>query len=270
MKKWLRRIGMVVVLIILVPTAVVFWTDLDEQFPNGRVRNEELPIIKPGWEGNLTDQHGRFINEEFPFLPKTRELITWQLSGNKFREEKQLDTARLDVRDPSDFLAGDQDGILWLGHASFLIRLNGLSILTDPIFDTPQFLRRYVEVPSQLEQIRKVDHVLVSHDHRDHADETSLRKIALKFPNVTFIAGLKMDDILNEWKAPSAPIMTAGWFQQYATSDSVKIYFVPVRHWSRRGLFDTNKRLWGGFVIESGATAIYLAVTVVMVGIIGR
>ena len=248
---------MVILLIILVLMAVVLWSDWDEQIPNGRVRNEDLSIIKVGWEGNLTDQRGRFVNEEFPFLPKSRELITWQLSSNKFREEKKLDTARLEVHDPSDFLAGDRDGILWLGHASFFIRLDGVSILTDPIFDTPRFLRRYVDVPSQLEQIRKVDYVLVSHDHRDHADEASLRKIAVRFPNATFVAGLRMDDILSEWKTASSPIMTAGWFQRYDTGESVKIYFVPVRHWSRRGLFDTNKRLWGSFVIQSDTTTIY-------------
>ena len=171
MKKWLGRIGMVLLLIVFALIALVLWSDWDEQVPNGRVKSDALSIIKPGWEGNLIDQRGRFINEEFPFLPKTRELLTWQVSGNKFKEEKQNDTTRLEVRDPFAFLASEQDGILWLGHASFFIRLNGVSILTDPIFDNPRFLRRYVDVPSQLDKIRKVDHVLVSHDHRDHADE---------------------------------------------------------------------------------------------------
>ncbi|HTH38555.1 MAG TPA: MBL fold metallo-hydrolase, partial [Pyrinomonadaceae bacterium] len=60
-----------------------------------------------------------------------------------------------------------------------------------------------------------------------------------------------------EWKTPSNPIKTAGWFQQYDTGGPVKIYFVPVRHWSRRGLFDTNERLWGSFVIQCDAATIY-------------
>lgn len=248
---------MVFLIVILILAAAAFWSDLDGQIPGGRVKNDGLPVIKPGWEGNLIDQHGRFINEEFPFLPKTRQLIAWQLSINKFRDEKRNDTARVVVRDPSAFLAGDQDGVLWLGHASFFIRLNGVSILTDPIFDTPRLFRRWVEVPSQLEQIRAVDYVLLSHDHRDHADESSLRKIAARFPNAVFIGGLKMDDIFNEWKTASNPVKTAGWFQKYDTDGPVKFYFVPTRHWSRRGLFDTNRRLWGSYVIESEAATIY-------------
>lgn len=257
MKKWLGRIGMVVLLLLLVLVAAAFWSDRDQQTPSGRVKNDALPVMKPGWEGNLIDQHGRFINEEFPFLPKTRDLIAWQLSGNEFKDEKRNDGTRVEVRDPSAFLASDQDGILWLGHASFYIRLNGVSILTDPIFDTPTFVRRYVEVPSQLEHIRKVDYVLLSHDHRDHTDESSLRNIAAKFPKAVFIGGLRMDDIFNEWKTPSNPVKTAGWFQRYDTDGPVKFYFVPVRHWSRRGLFDTNERLWGAYVIEGESTTIY-------------
>ena len=257
MKRWLGRIGMILLLLILVLIGAAFWSDVDEQVPKGRVTNAELPIIKPGWDGNLIDQRGRFISEEFPFLPKTRDLLAWQLSGNKFKEEKQNDTFRLEVLDPSAFLAGETDGILWLGHASFFIRLNGISILTDPVFDTPRFLRRYVNVTSQLDKIRRVDYILLSHDHRDHADEASLRKIAERFPQATFVGGLRMDDIFAEWKTPANPVKTAGWFQQYDISGPVKFYFVPVRHWSRRGLFDTNQRLWGSFVIQSDTATIY-------------
>jgi L-ascorbate metabolism protein UlaG (beta-lactamase superfamily) len=51
--------------------------------------------------------------------------------------------------------------------------------------------------------------------------------------------------------------VTAGWFEQFAAGGGVRFYFVPVRHWSRRGLFDTNRRLWGGFVIQHGDRTIY-------------
>ncbi len=257
MKRWLWRAGMLILFIAVFVVALVLWSDWDEQVISGRIKNDDLAVIKAGWEGNAVDQRGRFMNDEFPFLPKTRDLLAWQLGRNKFRDEKRGDTNRLAVRDPAAFLASEDDGILWLGHASFFIRLNGVSILTDPIFDTPSFVRRWVEVPSQLDQIRRVDHVLLSHDHRDHTDEASLKKIAAKFPNATFIGGLRMDDILNEWKTPENPVKTAGWFQKVETGGPVNFYYVPVRHWSRRGLFDTNKRLWGGFVIESNSTTIY-------------
>lgn len=257
MKKWFVRLAVIVLLLLTVILAAAFWSDSDVQKPSGHIKKDELSAIKNGWPGNPIDQRGRFINDEFPFLPKSMELLKWQLSSNRFKEEKQNDQFRVEVRDPSAFLSGDADGILWLGHASFFIRLDGVSILTDPIFDTPTFVRRFVEVQSQLEQIKKVDYALLSHDHRDHTDEPSLRKIAAKFPNAVFIGGLKMEDILNEWKTPTNAVKTAGWFQKLDTDGPVSFYFVPVRHWSRRGLFDTNKRLWGGYVIKGSKSTIY-------------
>ncbi|MBC7900150.1 MAG: Zn-dependent hydrolase, partial [Saprospiraceae bacterium] len=64
--------------------------------------------------------------------------------------------------------------------------------------------------------------------------------------------------ILNDWKTETNGVRTAGWFQQFdLPNQNVKVFFVPVRHWSRRGLFDMNKRLWGGYVIQSDTATIY-------------
>lgn len=258
MLKVLLKIGGVLLILFVVLIGAAFWSDSDEAILTTYVRNEQKPTLKPGWKGNPVDQRGRFMNDEFPYLPRTASLLKWQTSANRFKAEKEADTYRPDVVDPSAFLAGDQDGILWLGHASFFVRLAGKGILIDPVFGTPPFVTRYTEVPSPLDKIQRVDYVLNTHDHRDHTDETTLRQIAAKFPNAKFIAGLNSEDILREWSKASNTIATTGWFQEFELNDpDIRVYFVPVRHWSRRGLFDTNQRLWGGFVIESGTTKIY-------------
>jgi len=105
----------------------------------------------------------------------------------------------------------------------------------------------------------------VSHDHRDHLDEDSIKALAAKFPNATIVAGLRSEEILHEW-APSNPVSTIGWFQQIADLQGLKITFVPLRHWSRRGLFDTNWRLWGGFVIEGAMDLISATAHIVTSG----
>ncbi len=89
------------------------------------------------------------------------------------------------------------------------------------------------------------------------SDGASLREIAQKFPDAEFLGGLGMEDILGEWKTASNEVQTAGWFQEFQTSEDVKIAYVPVRHWCRRGLTDFNKRLWGGFVISGAGKKIY-------------
>lgn len=257
-KKWLFRVALVVTAILLAVVVAMINNAYDTQVPAGKLRNNDLTTIKTDWPGNAIDQKDRYINDEFPFLPRTYSIVKWQLSANQFEAEKRSDTYKINVRDPRPFLESDEDGILWLGHASFYIRLNGIGILTDPIFGTPGFFDRFVDVPSQLEHIRKVDYVLLSHDHRDHMDESSLQAIAQKFPDAAFLGGLRSEDVFNEWKTPSNQVLTAGWFQKFAvSSNDLKIYFHPVRHWSQRFLMDVNWRLWGAYVIETNKATIY-------------
>lgn len=258
MKRWVVRVVMVVLLVIVVLIGAAFWSDSDTTSATRFVSHENAKTIRPDWQGAPVDTRGRFVNDEFPFLPKLSELLKWQTASNEFAAEKEADDFRLNVLDPTNFLAGDDDGILWLGHASFYIRLSGKAILIDPVFGTPPFISRYSEVPSPLEKIRSLHYVLLTHDHRDHTDESTIKAIAQKFPEAKFLAGLGTEDLLRDWTTTTNPMATTGWFQEFVLNDAdLKVYFVPVRHWSRRGLFDTNQRLWGGYVIESGETTIY-------------
>jgi L-ascorbate metabolism protein UlaG (beta-lactamase superfamily) len=101
---------------------------------------------------------------------------------------------------------------------------------------------------------------LLSHDHRDHADEDSIRAIAEKFPQARFYGGLRMEELLKDWITPTNEVQTAGWFQQFdLPDDALKITFLPVRHWCKRGIFDTNHILWGGYVIEGAGKTIYFS-----------
>lgn len=242
----------------IIAAAFIFWSDRKIAVIVKYTKNERLPTIKTDWRGTPVDERGRFVNHEFPFMQKTSDLLRWQLSANPQKAEKEADKTRLAVLDPTEFLQSDADGILWLGHAGFFVRLNGKTILMDAIFGKPPFVKTFVDVPSPIDRIKAVDYVLISHDHRDHCDEESTKQIAKKFPEAEFLAGLESEDLINEWKTPTNKLQTAGWFQQFALPDDrVKIYFVPTRHWSRRGLFDTNKRLWGAFVIQSADKTIY-------------
>lgn len=258
MKKWLRRIGFVFAVVVGALFVLAAWSQTDSTMLKGYKSNEALRTIKPDWPGTPVDQKDRFMNHEFPYLPKMTDLLKWKLSGNGFSDAKKNDSQRLEVRDPHPFLASDKDGILWLGHASFYIRVNGVGILTDPVFDDPAFLTRFVPVASPLADLNRVDYVLLSHDHRDHMDESTLRSVASKFPNAKFLAGLRSDDVLREWTTPTNRIDTAGWFQEFGLNDDrLRIYLLPLRHWSRRGLFDMNFRLWGGYLIQTPSKTIY-------------
>jgi len=258
--RYIKIAALILLFIIGVSIAVILWSERDEAVIKEYVKNESLPTIKADWRGTPVDEKGRFVNHEFPFLPKVSDMLKWQFGARPQKQEKQADTERLEIKDPTEFLNSEADGILWFGHASFLIRLNGVNILLDPVFGEPSFVSRLVTPPSPLKKLRQVDYILVSHDHRDHCDEATIEQLTKKFPDAKILVGLRMDELLNDWKSESVEMQTAGWYQQFALpTDNLKISFLPVRHWSRRGLFDTNARLWGGFVIEGAGKTIYFS-----------
>ena len=86
MTKWLKRIGIIIGLLPLVVVAAAFWSDSDTTSAVRFVSKADAPTIRAGWKGTPVDRHGRFVNDEFPFLPKTRDLLRWQLSSNPFEE----------------------------------------------------------------------------------------------------------------------------------------------------------------------------------------
>src|SRR6476620_7242535 len=138
MKKWLKRFAVALVAVVLLAIPLWIYGDSENRVVIKRFEaNAKLATVKPDWPGTPVDEDDRFVNYEYPYLPRMTDLMRWQLSRNPFREQKLNDTDRLEVRDPAEFLASDRDGILWLGHASFYIRLDGVCFLIDPIFGKP-------------------------------------------------------------------------------------------------------------------------------------
>ena len=208
------------------------------------------------WKGTPVDHRGRFVNHEHPFINSFWELLKWQLMRNPQKEEKLKDTWRLDVLKDGSFLTDKTDYIVWLGHASFFIRLAGRSLLIDPVlFDLPLFKRRS-ELPVSPDHFKDLDYILVSHDHRDHCDARSLKLLASKNHQATFLTGLRLDALLKTFTTRQE-IQAAGWYQNYKTTEDLQICYVPSRHWGRRYWSDTNCNLWGGFVIQGGGKTIY-------------
>lgn len=219
------------------------------------------PLLKtvnhdPEWKGNPLDNRGRFVNIHEPYEPSFLDLLRWQLSANPYKEEKENDPRRLTVLKNNDIFDRSEDKIVWLGHASFLITVGGKNILTDPVFLPNRFLERFSDLPFDLDSIRDIDYVLLSHNHRDHTDKASLEFLYEKMPEMQILTGLNMRPLLQRWM-DDVEIQEAGWYQKYNLDEDFEVVFVPARHWTRRGLADENKRLWGGFYISYNGSNIY-------------
>src|SRR5437016_4267664 len=146
--------------------------------------------------------------------------------------------------------AGEPGRITWLGHASWLVQLDGTSLLIDPVFGEriSYVIRRNGPAPLRPAQLPRIDRTLVSHNHYDHYDRPSV--LAAGAPLLTGV-GLG--------KGLPLPVRGLGWWETERIGESVRVSFVPSQHWSRRGLFDVNQTLWGGFVIEGSRSRIYHA-----------
>lgn len=225
------------------------------------INNPKLQTIlsENQWQGTGIDKDGKFSNLEHPFNPTFS--MAWQMmtEGNPQREIKNQDTFNLPVVNDSSFLENSENVIVWLGHATFFIRLNGISIITDPVFNNASLTKRKSPLPFDVNLLKDIDYILISHDHRDHLDKKSLQLIVRNNPQAEILSGLKMDEWFNKM-LDSPKMQLAGWYQQYNTDTSkIKIYFLPARHWSSRNLFDTNKHLWGSFVIQTDDKKIYFS-----------
>ena len=147
--------------------------------------------------------------------------------------------------------------ITWIGHASFLIQVMGINILTDPVFgNISLFFPRFTRPGMNHSQLPKIDYVLISHNHHDHMDAKSLFALKKSNPEMHVLV----------------PALNKSWFDYYGfkqTSEfewfekhehqEVIFTFLPANHWSQRGLFDKNATLWGSWMISNNNEHIYFA-----------
>jgi L-ascorbate metabolism protein UlaG (beta-lactamase superfamily) len=223
---------------------------------SSRKHNPDLKTVLPSWEGTPVDQKGRFMNYEFPFLAGFGSVFKWMMQSNPQKAFKNEDPWRMPVLKDDAFLNSKEDTIVPLGHATFFIRLGGKQILIDPVFGKIPATKRHSEFPVDPLKLTNLDYILVSHAHYDHCDKNSLKLLQQLNPQARFLTGLGMGNILKRWTKDNI-IEEAGWFQQYNTDSAVDIIFVTSRHWSNRTPADTNKSLWGGFVLKTKDKTVY-------------
>ncbi|MBI5598213.1 MAG: MBL fold metallo-hydrolase [Deltaproteobacteria bacterium] len=215
---------------------------------------------------------GRFFN---PWCPDCRrstiEFLKWRFSKNPYREEKKneagFDAVRPDfssldndtgragqLAGPAGPPAGHAGYAVWLGHATVFIKAGGKAIITDPVlWDISFFLKRKTPFPVEPERLPHIDYVLISHGHYDHLDTKSVRFLKERFDPV-FITAPGYESYFKSIGVSKH--IALDWWEEYADGD-LRIRALPVQHWSKRGLFDTDTMLWASFLIGHGSKKYY-------------
>ncbi len=202
-------------------------------------------------------KNGQFINHE-PFYIKTdchsiTEMLKEAMRGNPhLQPKKNIKVVKFDVNQINQNL-GNKARVIWLGHSSFLIEIEGKTILIDPIFSdfaAPIGLlgrKRYNdEMSFNVEDLKTIDAVIISHDHYDHLDYPTISKIKDKVQNV--IVPLGVGNHFKEWGIDPKIIQELDWWEETQLG-SLKIVLTPSRHSSGRGLSDQSATLWGSWCL---------------------
>ncbi|MBM7061429.1 MBL fold metallo-hydrolase [Pseudomonas sp. UL073] len=226
--------------------------------------------LRPLWLLNLLSLLGRhdqpyagaasdhFDGQRFRNLAPTphkglRELLKWQLNRPKSKPWVAPPAA---PRSPlAERVGGAELQVTYINHATVLLQLHGLNILTDPLWSqraSPFSFagpKRHHAPGLSLDQLPPIDLVLVSHNHYDHLDLWSLRELARRFPAARAVTGLGNGPLIEACGFDT--VIELDWWQSLPLADGLRLHGVPVQHWSARSRRDTNQTLWLGFVLDS-------------------
>jgi N-acyl-phosphatidylethanolamine-hydrolysing phospholipase D len=222
------------------PTAVA-----SHHAPGGGFRN---PAGSPTWQPETFD-FVRFIVRRF-----TAEAAPERILPENFVVPHGEAVAHL--------AAASNPSLTWIGHDTFLIRVGGLKILTDPFFSEraspvgfagPQ---RMVPPGVEIDDLPPLDAIVISHNHYDHFDVQSLAKIAKRSPQARVLVPLGLGDYVR--RAGLDNVREMDWYDTDVIG-GVEFMATPAIHRSNRGLFDINQMLWAGWAIKAPDLKIWFA-----------
>ena len=213
------------------------------------------------WQ-NPEKRRGRFVNPHVQNLKRTIwDAILWRFG---FYDEPEPRVPPPDsFAYPAEAPPFDRSrpSAVWVGHSTYLIRAGDHAFLTDPIFSghcaplpIPAFKR--LRSPSlSIEELPPIDFILLSHNHYDHLDEQSVRALHCRYPHLVWVVpqGLK------KWllKRGIESVVELGWGESSQLKEGCRVTAVPAQHFSGRSLWDKNRTLWCGYVVECGEKTFY-------------
>lgn len=155
--------------------------------------------------------------------------------------------------------------ITWVGHATFLIQINGFNILTDPIWGDVKvgpfsLTKRCMPAGIAFDKLPRIDAVVISHNHSDHTDTTTLMKLAQKWNPVVFVP-VGNEDLLKSMGF--SRVIPMQWWEEYTLEKNgqrTKLSCLPAYHWSIRFSLDSYRRaLWSGWMISTDEKSVFFA-----------
>jgi L-ascorbate metabolism protein UlaG (beta-lactamase superfamily) len=201
----------------------------------------------------------RFFNPDAPQVRGFLAALRWKLTSRPERSPRFV--ADVSPSKPPPVVPGAELLVTMINHSTLLLQQNGINILTDPLWSqraSPLAWigpRRRRAAGVRWEDLPRIDVVLVSHNHYDHLDVPTLRRLANR-AQCPFIAPAGVGRLLRARRI--GPVHELDWGESLSLGQAT-IHSVPALHFSARALFDRNRTLWCGYVIKAAERMIYFA-----------
>ena len=263
MKKIFKMIGLsIAAFILLIIIIVTLFLNFSPQFGKGASEEQKIVYAKSGHYEN-----GKFNNDK-PSLPGMLEFNYWKMikemingSPNRQPNENIL-VEKIDSTNIENHHT-DITQLTWFGHSAFLLEMDGLKILIDPMLGESPAPHPYLgpkryskELPIEIEKLPFIDVIILSHDHYDHLDYESIQKLKGKVGQ--YYAPLGVGNHLIEWGIEKEKVHELNWWDSINFS-GIELVCCPARHFSGRGLFDRETTLWSSWVITGKKDNIYFS-----------
>lgn len=215
---------------------------------------------------NYNAEKGIFQNRIPNIMDRMKkEAYSWETfreafsSGNNRVPKKKLPEVKPDI---TQFIASTNGlKVIWFGHSSLLLNMDGIIILIDPVFSGSAspfsfLVKRFQKPVLDLTELPNIDYILITHDHWDHLDMESIEYF--KDKEIQFIIPLGVGSHLKKWGIKNENITEKDWWETVEIED-IKFTATPAQHFSGRGLFDEAKTLWASWVVQSKKHKVYLS-----------
>lgn len=188
-------------------------------------------------------------------------LLEWFFGAKAHRQPDQ--PVPVEQRVAADFaVAPERLRITWLGHSCFLLEVDGIRILIDPVlgeFASPGALfgvPRFFPPPLAFDALPPIDAVIISHDHYDHLDHTTIAAFAARQVVPRFVTSLGVGSHLEAWGIPPDRIVELDWWEGTDVG-GVQVTATPARHFSGRLPFARNRTFWSSWVIAGSSARVF-------------
>ncbi len=225
------------------------------KLPKGErlIQIENSPHYKNGSFQNLSHtpdltEGNNYVSVMYDFLFK---------GSNRKKPGQKIPSIKTDLKN----LPLDSNVLVWFGHSSYFMQIDGIKYLVDPVFSgnaspIPGTTRSFEGTDIyNVDDLPQIDYLIISHDHYDHVDYHTLKNLKDKAERV--LCGLGVGAHLEHWGFDLKKIIEKDWNEQIKLNDSTDIYTTPARHFSGRG-FSRNKSLWMSYVLKTASLKIYI------------